>query len=306
MQGITYLFCMSDRVLGYWVILFLTVFLLVPLIYFAAKFLAPVHHRTIVFENLNTLSFLHIQDPVRVLGIEAGMVRSISWKDGKTYVEIETRDELTIRKGYRVVAEDKGFMGDRFVAIYPGNDSSAPIIARNTLLRGEFLMGPTEAIAYMDRLKTIADSAAAIAVSLRSGSSGKRSLAAKFGEAVKSLDSATLLLSRVFRKAGLLSGKTMDTLAEIMESTRTMVDRFSTSVPRTVTTVESLIAKTGRLLADADTLIASSSDFAGRMNSRGYEEINETFRKLKARLSMLRDAVNELQNDGARVRMRIW
>ena len=56
--GITYLHCMNDRNLGYSVILFSVISVLIVSIYLSSQFLTPVYHRTILFDSVNTLSFL--------------------------------------------------------------------------------------------------------------------------------------------------------------------------------------------------------------------------------------------------------
>jgi ABC-type transporter Mla subunit MlaD len=295
---------MSDRTLGYAVILFLVLFLLIPTIYLSNKIFSPVYHRTVVFEQVNTLSFLHLEDPVKVRGIDAGIVRSISWKDNKTFVVIETDEDLTIHEGYRIMAEDKGLMGDRYVSINPG-DGTGRLIGKKELLKGMFLMGPTEAVAKIRNLRSSVDSVAAITTLLRSGSPSKKSLIVRYNEIMFSLDSIALSLTSILCKIDQAITKNADTLSAILERTTDLASRLSDKVPVAIADVETIIRKTNKVLSDADSLVVTSGVLTTRLGSVESIALFNDFKTLEHRLTSLREAVNELQKQGLKLPVRI-
>ena len=301
---ITYLFSMNNRIVGYAVIFFLITFLLVPAVYFSVRVLAPVHHRTIVFEGVNTLNFLHIEDPVRVRGVEVGLVRSISWKDNKTYVQIETKSELPIHAGYRIIAEDKGLMGDRYVAILPG-DTALPLLYKKEILKGFYLMALTEAIAYVDKLEGMVDSVNSIVRELRHGSASKPSLITRFNDVARQLDSITISLKSVLLKTDRAIGKKGDSLARFAQKVGAFSDSLSSAVPETVASITSIIAKTGKLLTDVDSLTRSADSLVERLDSKETFALNEKCRTLRDQLRALKDAVNDLQEYGLKLPVKI-
>ena len=300
----TYLFSMNNRIVGYAVIFFLIVFLLVPTVYLAVQVLAPVHHRTIIFEAVNTLSFLHLEDPVRVRGLQVGAVRSISGRDGKTYVEVETRSELPIREGYRIMAEDKGFMGDRYVAISPG-DPGRPLLDKKEVLKGSYLLGPTEAIASIGRLSKLVDSVSRMVRVLRQGSAANPSFIARFNGCMRSLDSITGSLKGVLIRTNRGIERNADSLAEFVGRISALSDSLGSTVPGAVASLESVIAKMGKLLADVDSLSRSSGDLVDRLHSKEALALDEKCRTLRDQLQALREAVTDLHEYGLRLPVRI-
>jgi ABC-type transporter Mla subunit MlaD len=301
---ITYLFSMANRILGYAVILFLIIFLLVPGAYFSVRLLAPVHHRTIVFEDVSTLNFLHIEDPVKVRGVPVGVVRALTWKDNKTYVKIETKSELPIHQGYRIMAEDKGLMGDRYVAIWPG-DAGRPVIDKKEILTGRYLMGLAEAIAYVENLDRMVDTVTAIVGRLRQGSASDPSLITRFNDIMRQLDQTTVVLAGVLAKTDRAVEKAGDSLARFVEKIGALSDSLGSAVPDMVASTESIIAKAVKLLEDVDSLAQSSGALVSRLNSAEARALDEKCRTLRNQLRALREAVDDLQKHGLRLPVKI-
>lgn len=295
---------MNDRAIGYSVILFLIVFLVVPALYLCSKALAPLHQRTVVFDSIYTGSFLRIQDPVRQKGFEAGLVQSIAWDKGKTVVKIETAQPLAIHRGYRIVAEAKGFMGDRYLEIEPG-DESAPLVNDKEPLLGSFPLGPTEAIALMDRLETMVDSIVKVTFALKNGSPGKTSLISGFHSVVGKLDTVSASLALVFKDMERLVGKNADSMAEALRKTAQFSKEMNTMVPETVTLLSSTITKTEKILVAADSLAATSERLISKINGPETAELNETFLKLKSQIETVRNLLNGIRRDGVELPVKI-
>lgn len=288
---------MSDRSLGYSVILFLIVFVVIPALYLSSKAFAPAHHRTIVFDSINTGSFLRIQDPVRLKGFEVGTVRSIIWNNGKTVVMIETDQHLLIHSDYSIIAEAKGYMGDRYLEIEPGHET-APLVDEKKQLLGVFPMGPTESIALMGKLGKTVDSIAKITSVLRNGSAGKPSFISSFRSVMSSLDSISASLSQVLTDADRIIGHGFDSLSRKLVKTDTLSRRLTAAVPETIASLESVLAKTEKLISAADTLIANADRLIKKVNGPEAAELAATFIKLKKQIETVRNLVVQLKEKG--------
>jgi ABC-type transporter Mla subunit MlaD len=300
----TYLLFMSNRTLGYGVIFFLVIFLLVPVIYLSNKMFRPVYHRTIVFDKVNTLSFLHLDDPVRVRGIEAGKVRSISWKNNKTFVMIETGRQLSLHQDYRIYAEDKGLMGDRYVSINPGHEL-APTIDAKALLDGIFLTGPTEAIAHLHKVTAMVDSTTALISLLQHGSSSKQPLPERFNVIMRHFDSVAVSLTRILIKTDQAVTKNADSISVMLEKTGRLTEAMYTSIPERILAVHMVIGKIEKALGEADSLVASSGAIVDRVERMDSITLLDDFKKLKAQLSVLRNELNDLRKQGLLLPIRI-
>ena len=295
---------MSDRNLGYAVIFFLFIFLLVPAVYLSISFFRPGHHRTIMFEEVNTLSFLHIEDPVKVRGINAGTVRSISWKDNKTYVEIETDKELEFYRDYMIFAEDKGLMGDRYVSIYPGRKNGPPI-EKNVFLKGIFLMGPTEAIARIQDLDALVDSVVALVILLRQGSPDKKSFVIRFNHVMDQMNRATVALSTGLAKTSYYLTGNIDTMSAFLKQSVRFSETLSSRVPEIVTAIEILLVKTEALLSKTDSLAALSIACMERIGHADTISLYRELQNLRDGLSSIRTGIKELRKQGLRLSIKL-
>jgi len=300
----TYLISMNDRNLGYAVILFLIVFVVIIAVYLSLQVFAPVHHRTIIFYSANSLNFLKKQDPVRFRGVAAGHIRHIFLKEEKTCIEIETRLPLDIHQGYRIVAEAKGFMGDRYIEINPG-DMRAPLIASYEPLTGIFPLGPTEAIAYAADLKTKVRSLIVLTDELKNGSPGKQSLDARFAGMIKKIDSISLSLTKLLIKSDRFALNNADSLAVAIEKAYELSKKMSTSAPAAVTALENVTVKTKRLLIAADSLSFTCAAFLERLNYWESGSLSKHINELRKQIESFRDLINGLQEDGLQLPVKL-
>ena len=302
---ITYLlFMINDRNLGYAVILFLIIFVLIIAVYLSMQFLTPVHYRTIIFNSPNTLSFLKKQDPVRLRGVEAGQIRNISLKGDTTYVEIETRQPLDIHQGYRIIAEAKGFMGDRYIEINPGDIHASPIVSTEPL-SGIFPLGPTEAIAYAAGLKTKVRSLIVLTDELRKSSPGRKPFTARFNSMMKKLDSISVSVSKILLNVDRFAFKNADTIAAALKKADYFSKKLNSSAPEATETIENILIKSKKLLIAVDSLTVSFTPFIERLNDMETNALNKDLIKLRQQIESLRNFINELQEDGLKLHVRL-
>jgi phospholipid/cholesterol/gamma-HCH transport system substrate-binding protein len=73
-----------------------------------------------LYADFESVSGLHLGDPVEIAGVEVGVVESISLADYQTRVAFSIRDKVSIREDAIASIELEGLMGDRSVSIDPG------------------------------------------------------------------------------------------------------------------------------------------------------------------------------------------
>jgi ABC-type transporter Mla subunit MlaD len=288
---------MNDRNLGYCVILFFILFIAGISVYLLTHVLAPVYYRTIVFNSPNSLNFIKKQDPVRFRGAEAGTVRNIYLKDGKTCVRIETREPLVLYQDYLIIADAKGFMGDRYIEIDPG-DARKPSISPDEPLSGIFPIGPVEGIAYTAELS---DKIGTLNVLIDKLMKEEKPLENGLASMINKIDSATVSLTRTLNKARIFSSVKADTLAGTLRKVYEGTKKLSVSVPETVSALEKISVKTRSLLNAADSLAVSCEIFLNRLNAIESDFAMEDIIKLRSRISSLKKFLNELHEDGLRL-----
>jgi ABC-type transporter Mla subunit MlaD len=295
---------MSDRNLGYCVIFFFMAFIAGVTVYLLTQALAPVYFRTIIFNSANSLSFLKKQDPVRFRGAEAGKIRSIYLKDGKTCVRIETREPLDIYQGYQIIANAKGLMGDRYIEIHPG-DIHGHLLAHNEPLTGIFPLGPVEALAYTAELKAKIHSLTLLTDEFRKGAPGENSLANRFDVMIKKMDSITVSFTKLLNKAERYTSTGVYTLAATLDKANKVTKNMNASVPAAVHALEKVSVKTRSLLNAADSLAASCEPFLERLNAIEAGSLMNDIRKLRPQIKSLRNFLNEMQTNGLRIHARL-
>jgi hypothetical protein len=296
---------MNDRNLGYAVILFLFFFIVITVVYVSLQVFAPVHHRTIIFNSANSLNFLKEQDPVWFQGVAAGHIRRIFLKEEKTLIEIETRRPLDIHQGYRIVAEAKGLMGDRYIEINSG-DINAPLIASYEPLTGFFPLGPAEAVTYAAELKTKVRSLLALTDELRNGSSpAKKSLDDRFAGMIKKIDSISLSLKKLLINSERFVFNNADSLAAAIIKADELSIKMASSTPAAVTALKNATVKTKRLLIAADSLSSTCSAFLERLNYWESGSLSKHINELRKQIESFRDLINEMQEDGLQLPVKL-
>jgi ABC-type transporter Mla subunit MlaD len=291
---------MSDRNLGYFVILFFMAFIAGVTFYLLRQALAPVYFRTIIFNSANSLSFLKKQDPVRFRGTETGKIRSIYLKEGKTCVRIETREPLDIYQDYQIIADAKGLMGDRYIEIHPG-DIRGHLLAQDEPLTGIFPLGPVEAIAYTAELKAKIHSLTILTDEFRKDAPRENSTAKRFDVMINKMDSITVSFTKLLNKAQSYTTTSADTLAATLRKANEVTKNMNASASAAVHVLEKVSVKTRRLLNIADSLAIFCESFLERLNAIEAGSLMNDISKLRPQIKSLRNFLNEMQENGLHI-----
>ncbi len=109
----------NEAKVGFLVVLFSLGFAFLILTFGELPFFRPaVKTYRVYFDNVAGLS---VGADVRVAGIKAGKVKSISLRDGKVEVVFEVNRDISIYKDAQAEIGTLGLMGDKYLNIYPGS-----------------------------------------------------------------------------------------------------------------------------------------------------------------------------------------
>ncbi len=295
---------MSDRSFGYGVLLFLTIFLLIPLYYLLPSHRSAGQRKTIIFTKANTLNFLKIQDPVRIYGIVVGEVKNIVWETGNTLVTIEVKPLIELHQGCRVTAEPVGLMGDRCLVIDPG-ESRAPLIDPNEPVIGQFLDGPVEVIRYADSFRERVAMISGIMRDLREGSGETQPIALHFKDAEKILDSISSSLVLLGSYANDRLGGRIDSLDDFMKNMGQFSRKQTAALPADESQVASVLSKSEECFQTADSLVSTMHSLVARMNPQESTALSATMMTLSRQLSVLQTYSRAIRQSGLNLRVRL-
>ena len=305
LMQITYLLCMSDRLLGYSVITFIVLFLLTPAAYLIYKSTIPGEIRTVRFQSLNSLNFLSIQDPVRMQGVEIGAVKSIREKDKEVFVKIETFHPLTIHEGYKITASMKGLLGDRFLTINPG-DLSRTTIDKDQILTGHFTPGLADVISQFELLRSGLHDLGNLVQLLKDGSEKNAPLVSIFTKVATRFDSVSSTVLQFANDLDRSIDHDLHSLSVTLAKTESFSHDISVELPKLLKKIEMLAGKTNDLLLMADSLITKSDKAVAWLTGPEITTWGDDLRKLQVDLRTVRSFIKEIQSDGLKLPVRLW
>ncbi|HLV32909.1 MAG TPA: MlaD family protein [Chitinispirillaceae bacterium] len=295
---------MSDKTLGYGVLITLILFLFIPASYLIWKTKSSVHLRTIQFEQIQTLNFLNKQDPVRINGVIAGSIRKIDTKDNKTFAQITTNQPITLYKDYKITSTMKGILGERFIDIDPGNPQSGSV-GEKVILKGFFISGVSDAIAYMNKLDSIVISIVELSNRLRFGSSDNVSFIHRFDTIVSKFDSLIIKVNTFSNLFDSKLDKGIDTLNIFLKKTSEHTKAISSSIPDLIKSCETLLCKADQIVFQLDTLITKGDSVVSSMNRSDKDSWKEYFEKIQINLRKLREFIEIIQSEELKLPVRL-
>ncbi len=302
---------MSDRKLGYILIILLIFFSLVVTSYFTWISFLPVEIRTVSFDQVGSLS---IQDPVRFQGSMVGFVRNMKIVEVpdsqntindqkqkatkyKVYVEIESPKPIPIRTSSKVELVVKGIMGERYIEISPGNETD-PIVNKSSIIEGKFILGPSEALAYLDLLESTLLKIKDVIVLMHKGSQTQASFVFQFEEVTNSLDSIAGTLQSVFLELdrGLAPG--LDSASALLEKTIDFTSSVSSTLPQLTASVDTLLLKTGKLIPQVEKFVNEAQKVTESLGEDNKLLWGDNLEKIQLQLKSVREAVETIRHDG--------
>ncbi len=296
---------MNDRILGYFVIALIILFLILPVGYLLWQGSAPVVTRTIAFKNVAGLSFLSVQDPVNYQGVEVGTIRDITMKGTTAFIQIETKDTLRLFEDYTITVVAKGVMGDRYLTIIPGTPNKRNVPA-NKLLYGNVAVGPDEALSYIGELSNAVHTLLLLSEQLKDGTADKSSLIAEIWQFVSNIDSVMTTLTVQIGQIDTLVQNGTESALGMLEQALSVTDTLGTILPAATGTVTDLIETIAPLVGKVERLINRIDSLVVKINDPELFIWKEYSGAVSRNLADLRALINEVDSDSLELPVRLW
>ena len=256
--------------------------------------------RIVEFGKINSVSFLSEQDPVRVRGVQVGIVKKILISKEITSVQLEFSRPVIIYNEYLITAHLKGLMGDRYLSIYPGDLKSKPL-RKEIVLKGKFIDGPTEIIAYVGNFKSVLHKFNLLANDLKIGTPEKKSFVQQFVNFTKKTDTLTYSICRISKDIDIAISKNKDTIQQLVNQAAEITDSLSKNIPdlisdlqKTIFTTEEFIGQVDNFLNKADTIVSEAKNPEAVLWKNDIKSIQADLKSLHELLFDLRENGLEL------------
>ncbi|MBD3419899.1 MAG: MCE family protein [Chitinivibrionales bacterium] len=284
----------AQRTVGYAVLIFLSVFIAGTMGYAVRTLFFPQDIRYIAFDQIGQL---RIDDMVKVRGTTIGRVSNSAKHKNQVIITIECSQSLEMHANYAVRIIDKGIMGDRVLAISPG-DSSGPLLDPGDTLEGMYQAGVADAIANTWRLKAKIDQYKRLSVFLRRGSSVEMTLAERFDAFVRDLDSVSLAIFDGFATVHRKLPTALDTFGTLLYDANFYARQTQRNLPELLANMESFVSDADSALTYLEDLAASMDKPLAELSSADHLLWQQHLEGLRVSLKDINGALKKLKKKG--------
>jgi phospholipid/cholesterol/gamma-HCH transport system substrate-binding protein len=247
------------------------------------------HMIDVRFDDVGALA---VGDKVTVSGVYKGKVNALTLSDRGVLVQVQLQREVTLNSDATFTIKNMGVMGERFIAIDPGTDTTE--LNYDRVIEGDYDPGLPEVMGLMGEMITELRQLVG-SVKRTIGSDSTLSL---FNETLSNMEQlSSSLMAYVERNEGKL-----DTTAEnlVVASNRfnELLQENSGKIDSTFTRFNRTSVKVEEIVAVLDTVSTSARAFARRLdNPDGSLQLLMEDRRLYDDLRRTADNVDDLIND---------
>jgi ABC-type transporter Mla subunit MlaD len=296
---------MNDKITGYIILTIISIVLIAPMVYVLWRFFTPLEIRTVDFGTISSMEFFSNQDPVRIKGVQVGVIRDISMLENHAIVQIESKKPLEIHEGYSIFVFQKGILSDKYVLINPG-DPSAPIIDKRKILTGTFVNGPSDIIAYSDKLRTSIRKLTDLTTLLKDGTTEKESFIVQFSKMSSKIDSISGSIIMSENALNTFFETKKDSINFIFDKIGSLTDTLQSSLPLILTDLNKQIISIEKLMKDIDLLISKSEPIIDTLSNSKNTIWQNDLKILQKDLGDLRTLLKDIRYDGLKLPVRAW
>jgi ABC-type transporter Mla subunit MlaD len=291
---------MTDRHIGYIALVVLAVGLACVAGYAVYATSAPTERRVVLCRQLGSLK---LADPVVNNGKQVGVVRRIGLVGDRPCLTLQLTPPLQLHDDYAIRIVDLGVMGDRLVAVDPGSDER-PLVPAGDTLRGQFVIGPSEALAIVGRLREVVSAWAKITTTLVHGDSAHEPFVNRYARFVWFIDSLSERTVSLASALDQLFSARIDTLYGLLDSAAGLSSRLSSTAPGILADMASTVETLSRVMDKADSLVAGVEDAAGVVESPDVQRLLSKLEELQTKLRAVREVLDEIRRKG--INLKVW
>lgn len=241
------------------------------------------------FGDVGTLT---VGDNVTVSGMRKGKVKKMTLTENGVTVEMMLANDVRITKGTRFVIKNLGVMGERYIAITQGEDTTT--VPTDVVFQGEYDTGIPEVMGLlgemMVELRTLVRSF--------KNTIGSDSSLTKFNRTITNLELVSKSLSDYLENNERNLNRTADNFYQASESFKNIVKDNKTKIDSTAVRIDRITGNMENLITQLDSLSLSFRQFADNINNpEGTLQLLTEDRRLYDDLRKTADNIDDLITD---------
>ena len=241
------------------------------------------------FQDVGTLS---VGDRVTVSGVRKGKVDRLQLTDKGVLVTLLVGGDVQLHSDAKFVIRNLGLMGERFIAIWPGDDTTR--FHTDSVATGEYDPGLPD---VMGKLGEIVTELRSLMQAFRQ-SIGSESTMVQLNRTVTNLESVSEGMSDYLARNRNKLDSTAENFYQAASKINKILSRNSGNIDSTVTRFNRSSAKLENLTYQLDTLAGAARQFADKINNPdGTLQLLLEDRRLYDDLRMTADNLDDLVTD---------
>jgi len=244
---------------------------------------------TVKFSDVGTLS---VGDRVTVSGVRKGKVNHLQLVEGGVLVDVLVYRDVELRRDAVFTIRNLGLMGERYVAIYPGQDTADYQWEQTTI--GRYDPGIPEVMGLMgDMIVELRQVVSALRNSVASDSSLE-----KFNRMVGNLEDVSVSLRDYMSRNDAKLDEAANNLLAASRNVKKLLQRNTDLVDSSLTRFDRASTKLESFTCQLDTLSQTARRFADMLdNEEGTAQLMLQDRRLYDDLRKAADNIDDLVSD---------
>ncbi|MEA2030022.1 MAG: MlaD family protein [candidate division Zixibacteria bacterium] len=246
----------------------------------------------IIKVRFNDVGTLAVGDRVTVSGVRRGKVGDFILTSEGVEVKLLLYDDVILKHDARFVIKNMGLMGERFIAIYPGNDSIP--FDKGEVAEGQYDTGLPEVMGLMgEMVSELRDLVFAFRQHV-----GSDSTLVSLNRTVANLEKVSKSMADYLSRNEEQADKTVENFYNASKSLNRLLDDNRSRVDSSMRRFDNFSIKLEKVVNQLDTLSISARQFADRINSSdGTLQLLIEDRRLYDDLRGTADNIDDLIND---------
>jgi phospholipid/cholesterol/gamma-HCH transport system substrate-binding protein len=227
--------------------------------------------------------------PVEIAGVEIGRVGSISLKNGKALVVLRFHPDIVIRQDAKAIIRTRGILGDKFVEIVPGMESSPVMKPGERIVRTAPV---TDMDVLMNTLGEVAQDIKVLTHSLSNVIGGEEREATLIA-IVENVKQMTEALNQTIRANQEEISAIVDNLSHFSETIKDIGDQNKDDIRHIINTAREMSGTMEMLVADLSEITDKINQGKGSIGKLINED--DTVRSLNETLASLNEITEKIK-----------
>ena len=212
----------------------------------------------VLFDDVGMLKVGNI---VTVSGVFKGKVNGMSLTEKGVVVEFLLAGDVILKEDAQFIIRNYGLMGERFVAVYPGE--SEVLLDKMIFARGRYDSGLPRVMGLMGEMVTELHE---LVIAFKKSVASESTLN-KFNHTVTNLETVSISMAEYVQRNESKLDQTADNFLQASRELSSVLSRNAAKVDSSAARIDRLTINLEEFVIKLDTLSMSARDFANRLNN---------------------------------------